>query len=158
MSRQAINDTFSLQIPESFEPMSAEELRELSRNGGDPYRWGVRDRKNHVMIVALWKQYPALLAWMSDLKAMVKKNEQLTAKVYEGHDYRLLGFSSLQAGDKKAEGYSFSCRAEGATQIVNNYLVKDGKTVYAFLCDGREENLAADQATFREILESLQRL
>ena len=158
MIKQIINNTFSLQIPEPFESMGAEDLQELSRNGGDPYRWGVRNRDNHVMIIALWKQYPALLARISDLKSIVKKNEQLTCKVYEGHGYRLLGFSSLQAGDEKAEGYCFSFSAEGVTQIVSNYLIKDGKTVYAFLCRGLEENMAADQAMFREVMKSLQYL
>ena len=158
MSRQILNDSFSLQIPETFEPMSGQDLRELSRNNGDPFQWGVRDRENHVMIVALWKQYPGLLAWMSSLKAIAEKNEQQTRRVYEGHDYRLLEFSSLQAGDEKAEGYCFSYSTEGVTQIVNHYLIKDGRTVYAFLCTGREENRAADQAAFREILKSLQQL
>ena len=60
MNRQTVNDTFSLQIPDSFEPVSAEELHSLSR-GSDPYRWGVRDRENRRMILVLWKQYPALL-------------------------------------------------------------------------------------------------
>ncbi len=158
MSRQNVNNTFSLQIPETFEPMSAEDLRQLSAGGGDPYQWGVRDREHHVMIVALWKQYPALLAWMSDVKAIAKKNEQLTRRVYEGHDYRLLGFKALQAGDRNAEGYCFSYRAEGVSQVVNSFLVKEGKTVYSFLCTGREENTAADQAMFSEMLKSLQRL
>ena len=156
MSRQTVNDTFILQIPDHYEPMSAEDLRELSRNGGDPYQWGVRDRENHVMIVASWKEYPALLARLADLKSIARKNEQLTGGVYEGHDYRLLGFCSMQAGDVKAEGYRFSCRAEGVAQVMNSFLIKDGKTVYAFLCCGWEENTAADQAVFREILESLQ--
>ena len=81
MSRQTINDMFSVSLPESFELMSAEDLSELSRNGGDPYRWGARDRENHVMIVALWKQYPAILARMTDLKTIAKRNERLTRRV-----------------------------------------------------------------------------
>ena len=32
MNRQTVNDTFSLQIPDSFEPVSAEELHSLSRS------------------------------------------------------------------------------------------------------------------------------
>ena len=56
MNRQTVNDTFSLQIPDSFELVSAEELHSLSR-GSDPYRWGVRDRENRRMILVLWNQY-----------------------------------------------------------------------------------------------------
>ena len=44
MSRQIINDTYALQIPDSFEMISPEELQEMSRNGGDPFQWGVRDK------------------------------------------------------------------------------------------------------------------
>ena len=47
---------------------------------------------------------------------------------------------------------------ENIRQTVTNYLVKDGKTVYALMCFGREENLDADQAEFRSIMESLRRL
>ena len=156
MSRQTINDMFSVSLPESFELMSAEDLSELSRNGGDPYLWGARDRENHVMIVALWKQYPAILARMTDLKTIAKRNEQLTRRVYEGHDYRFLGSSTLQAGVKKAEGYSFSYCSEGVVQVVNSYLIRDGKMIYTFLCNGREANNATNQAIFREMLEDLQ--
>ena len=158
MSKQTINNTFSLTVPDSFEPVSGKELQELSSHGGDPYRWGVRDREKHVLLIAMWKQYFPLLAWLADLKAMAKKNEQMTRKVYEKHNYKLLGFESMRIGDIKAEGYRFSYSVENIRQTVTNYLVKDGKTVYALMCFGREENLAADQAEFRGIMESLRRV
>ena len=156
MGRQIIHDTFSLEIPENFESMSEADLRELSRKGGDPYRWGVRDRENHRMIVVLWKQYPALLSWLADLKSIAKKNEQLTGKAYAGSDYRLLEFISMQAGEEKAEGYRFSYTVEGISQVISCLLIKDGKTVYAFVCGGREENAAGDRELFRRILETLE--
>ena len=156
MSRQIMNDTFSLQIPEHFEPMSAEELRQLSGAGGDPYQWGVRDRENHVMLVALWKQYPALLAWASNLKAIVKKNEQMTGQAHAAHGYRFLEFFSMQAGDEQAEGYRFCYDKEEITNVCNNFLIKDGRTIYAFMCVGRKENMDADRETFRRIMETLE--
>ena len=42
MSRQTVNDTFSLEIPDSFELLSGEDLGQLSNSGKDPYQWGVR--------------------------------------------------------------------------------------------------------------------
>ena len=156
MSKQTINNTFSLTVPDSFEPVSSEELQELSSHGGDPYRWGVRDREKHILLIAMWKQYSPILAWLADLKARAKKNEQMTRKAYETHDYKLLGFESMRIGDIKAEGYRFSYSTEGVTQVMNSFLVKDGSTVYSFLCCGREENADADQETFRQILGSLQ--
>lgn len=155
MSKQTINNVISLEIPDSFQLMSSEELRDMSKNGGDPYRWGVRDRENHVLITVMWKEYSVILAWLADLKAIAKKNEQMTGKAYGKHEYRLLGFDSLKAGETKADGYRFSYSVEGIQQIVTNYLIKNGKTVYAFMCVGREENMATDLAMFRSVMESL---
>ena len=155
MSRQTINETFSLQVPDAFERMDGESLRGLSR-GGDPFQWGMKDRENHVMILAMWKRYPALISLLADPKTLVKKNEQLTRKLYEGHGYRLLGFLSMQAGEEKAEGYRFSYSAEGIAHVRTNFLIRDGKTVYAFICAGREENADTDLAMFSRVMESLE--
>lgn len=156
MSRQMINETYSLQIPDSFESMDGEDLRGLSRGSGDPFQWGVKDRENHVMIIAMWKRYHALLSLLADPKAVVKRNEQLTRELYEGHGYRLLGFLSAQAGEEKAEGYRFSYSAEGIACVRTSFLVKDGRTVYAFICAGREENADTDLAMFSRVMTSLE--
>ncbi len=155
MKQQIINDTFALQIPDGFEILTEDDLRKMYRNAGDPFRWGVRDAENHVIILALWKKYPALLSWTLDLKAIVKKNEQLTGKAHAAHGYRFLEFFSMQAGDEEAEGYRFSYDKEGMTQVCSNCLVRDGRTIYAFMCVGREENLETDRETFRRMMETL---
>ena len=102
--------------------------------------------------------HPSLITWMSDLKTIAQKNEHLTHKVYGGYDYRLLGFSSLQAGDQKAEGYTFSYSWKGVAQVIQNFLVKNGKMVYTITCVGREGKLVADQEMFHEVMESLRHL
>ena len=156
MSKQTINDTFTLEIPERFEVLSEEDLRGMYRNAGDPFQWGVRDTENHVIIVALWKRYPALLSWTLDLKAIVKKNEQLTGQAHAEHGYRFLEFFSMQAGDEKAEGYRFTYEKEGVTQACSNFLIKDGRTIYAFVCVGREENMDADRETINRVMSTLE--
>ena len=156
MGRQIINETFTLQIPDRFEVLTEADLRRMYRNAGDPFRWGVRDRENHAVILALWKQYPALLSWTLDLKAMVKKNEQLTRRAHEGCGYRFLEFFSIQAGEEKAEGYRFSYDRDGVTQVSSNVLVRDGRTVYSFICVGREENADADRDMIRQVMQSLE--
>ena len=156
MSKQTINDTFTLEIPDRFEVLSEEDLRGMYRNAGDPFQWGMRDTENHVIIVALWKKYPALLSWTLDLKAIVKKNEQLTGQAHAEHGYRFLEFFSMQAGDEKAEGYRFTYEKEGATQACSNFLIKDGRTIYAFICVGREENMDVDRETITQIMATLE--
>ena len=156
MGRQTINDTFTLEIPEQFEVLGEDDLRSMYRNAGDPFQWGVRDTENHMIIVALWKKYPALLSWTLDLKAIVKKNEQLTGQAHAEHGYRFLGFFSTQAGDEKAEGYRFTYEKEGVTQACSNFLIRDGRTIYAFICVGREENMDADRETVNRIMSTLE--
>lgn len=127
----------------------------MYRNAGDPFMWGVRDTENHTIIMAIWKKYPMLLSWALDLKAIAKKNEALTGEAYAGHGYRFLEFFSVQAGEEEAEGYRFAYDSEGTGQVCNNYLIKDGRTIYAFICVGREENADADRDAFRRIMETL---
>ena len=156
MSRQIINDTFSLEIPDRFELLNEEDLRGMYRDAGDPFTWGVRDTENHTIIVAMWKQYPALLSWTLDLKAILKKNEQLTGRALKEHGYRFLEFFSMQAGEEKAEGYRFTYEREGVTQVCNNFLTRDGRTIYAFICVGREENMEADREMIRQVMSTLE--
>jgi len=156
MSRQVINDTYSLEIPDSFVLIPEEDLVKLSQGRGDPFNWGARDPESHAMILVIWKRYPGILSLLANPKDMVRRNEQMTQKMYEGHDYHLLEFFSIQAGDEQAEGYRFSYTAEGVSHVRNNFLVKDGKTVYAFICAGRAENAEADRATFLAVMESLE--
>ena len=157
VSTQTVNGTFTLQVPDTFEPVSPEELRQMS-GGGDPFGWGMRDRERHVMILALWKQYPALLARLADLKAMAKKNQQLTARMYAGHGYRFLETLSGQAGNEKAEGYRYMYSAGDISQVGTCFLIKAGKTVYSIICAGREENKDRDLAMIRDVLKSFQYL
>ena len=156
MARQTINDTFTLQIPDSFEVLTEDDLRSMYRNVGDPFGWGVRDTENHLIIMAIWKKYPALLSWSLDLKAIVKKNEQMTGQAHAAHGYRFLEFFSMQAGDEQAEGYRFCYDKAEITNVCNNFLIKDGRTIYAFMCVGRKENMDADRETFRRIMETLE--
>ncbi len=156
MISQTVNDTFTLQIPDGYEVLTEEDLRGMYRNAGDPFMWGVRDTENHKIIVAIWKQYPALLSWTLDLKAIVKRNEQMTGKAHAEHGYRLLEFFSVQAGEEKAEGYRFAYDKEGITNVCNNFLIRDGRTIYAFMCVGREANMDPDRDEFRRIMTTLE--
>lgn len=155
MSRQTINGTFTLEIPEHFEILTADKLREMYRNVGDPFGWGARDAENHTVMLAMWKKYPAILSWALDLKVVVKKNEQLTRSAHAGSGYRLLEFFSMRCGTEEAEGYRFCYEKDGNVQVSSNYLIRDGKTIYAFMCVGREANLEADRKMFDQVMGTL---
>lgn len=149
-----INDAFTMAVPEGFQRMSPEELKKLYR-GENPDQWGIWDKDRHVMITVLWKHYPALLSALADLKAVARRNQQLTEKGYAGHGYRPEGFFSMKTGDVQLEGYHFSYRVGSISQCAETVLMKHRRTIYSITCAGREENADADSSTFRKALESL---
>ena len=155
MNRISINDGLSMSCPEGFSPMSAEELERVYTSR-DPNRAGMWDRQRHVMVTALWQRYNPLLAWLADMKALAKRNEQLTRKGYQGHGYRLDGFFSRTVCGMAAEGYRFTCRLQDADQEIETVLVKKGSVVYSLNCIGRTENHDANQALFNAILDGME--
>ena len=151
----SINGELSLPCPEGFEAMSAEALDRVyaSQTAG---RCGIRDGERRVMITALWQRYNPLLAWLADMKALVKRNEQLTRRSYQGNGYRLEGFFSRKVCGMAAEGYRYACRLGDTDQEIATVLVKKGSVVYSLNCIGRPEDRQANQALFDAILDGMQ--
>lgn len=151
MSMETVNGTVEFEVPDGFSVMSAEELRQAYRNE-DPNRWGIRDEERHIIVTVMWKAYTGLLGlFLSDLKAVCKKNEQLSSKGYAGHGYRCGGFFSLSVDGQPAEGYRFSYRVGDVEQSAETILIRQGRTIYSVTFAGRAENQAADQEVFAGI-------
>lgn len=157
MKKERIEGTYTLQLPETFEVMSAEELQEMYRKG-DPFRWGARDRENHRTVLAMRKEIPVILVPLVNLKAVARRNEQLTRRISEGHGYRLLEFISMKAGQEETEGYRFIGENEaGTAQAYSVFLLRNGRAIWSFVFAGREENLAADSEAAGRIMGTLER-
>ena len=152
--RETVNQAFSLEVPEGFHCMSQEELKQLYQNE-NPNRWGIWDEERHVSIVVLWKQFPALVCWLADMKTMAQRNQQLTEKGYAANEYAFQGYLSAKAGGATVEGYRFCFRVGDVAQAAETMLLKHKKTVYSLSCVGRKENYAADQETFHRVLSDL---
>ena len=56
MSKATVNDLMSIEVPEGFHTMSAEELRQAYRDD-NPDLWGMWDQERHVMVSVMWKEY-----------------------------------------------------------------------------------------------------
>ncbi len=151
MGKELINGTVTLEMPESFRTMSAEELRKAYQSD-ETNRWGARDPEGHAILTVMWKDYPLLLSRLADLKTICKKNEQLSARGYAGHGYRCEGFFSAAAGGQPAEGYRFTYTAGETEQAAETVLFKRNRTVYSLTWVGRPENREADRETFAGIL------
>lgn len=154
MSKEVINQTMTLEIPEGFHVMDSRELEQAFRSG-DPNRWGIWNKESHVMVTILWKKYPLLLSMLADLKAVCRKNEQMARQGYAGHDYQCGGFFSLYVADEPAEGYAFSYKMGDVSQSAETVLFKKNRMIYSIICGGRTENQAADHEWFAGFLNGI---
>lgn len=154
MNRATVHEELSLSWPDGFRVMGEDELDKLY-SAHDPNRWGIWDQQRHIIITVLWQQVHPLLAWLSDMKAMARRNEQLAKKGYQGHGYQLEDFFSRQLCGRGGEGYRFSYRLGDVTQTAETVLFKNGKNVYSLSCIGRQENSAQDRETFEKVLNSV---
>lgn len=151
MSKATVNDLMSIEVPEGFHTMSAEELRQAYQDDKQN-RWGMWDQERHVMVTVMWKEYPRLLMMLSDVKGISRKNEQMAAKGYAGNGYECGGFFSVNVDGEKAEGYRFSYRIGNVEQSAETILFKLEKAIFSITCGGRRENREADRELFDRII------
>ena len=151
MSKATVNGLMSIEIPEGFHTMSAEELRQAYRDD-NPDRWGMWDQERHVMVTVMWKEYSRLMMMLADVKGICRKNEQIAAKGYGNNGYECGGFFSVNVDGEKAEGYRFSYSVGDVEQSAETILFKLGKTIFSITCGGRKENREADREMFDRII------
>ncbi len=151
MSKATVNDLMSIEVPEGFHTMSAEELRQAYQDDKQN-RWGMWDQDRHVMVTVMWKEYPRLLMMLSDVKGISRKNEQMAGRGYAASGYECGGFFSVDVDGEKAEGYRFSYRIGDVEQAAETILFKLEKTVFSITCGGRKENRDADRELFDRII------
>ena len=155
MERHWINGELSLPRPEGFAVMSPEEL-DRAYTCNSPDRWGIWNKERHIMVTMLWHRYNPLLAWLADMKTLVRRNEQVNRRGYKDHDYQLEGFWSRTVGGMAGEGYRFTYRLGDVAQRIDTVLIKKGRTIYSLSCVGRPENTARDEALFEAILDGIE--
>ena len=151
MSKALVNDLFSIEVPEGFHTMSAEELRQAYQDD-NPNRWGMWDQERHVMVTVMWKEYSRLVMMLADTKAICRKNEQIAGKGYAGNGYECGGFFSVDVDGEKAEGYRFSYRIGDVEQSAETILFKLDRTIYSITLGGRKENRETDRELFDRII------
>ena len=151
---EIINNEISIGIPDGFHVMSEEELTKVYVTK-DPKRWGIWDNDRHVIISVLWQDLNAFTAMLADIDAAAVRNEQLTKKGYEGHDYAMEGFHDADISGSHARGYSFTYRIQDISQRVDTLLFKAGRRIYSINCIGRNENREQDHELFEEILKTV---
>ena len=93
------------------------------------------------------------LQMLADVKSIAKRNQQLAAKGYAGHNYREEGLFSAEADNVHLEGYRFSYDLQDFRQKAETLLMKYEKMIYNFTCVSREESAAEGSELFRNLID-----
>ena len=103
MTEQTIHENLILKIPDGFTVQDEKSMARLFGSaGGD--RWCAANEDESILLTVVWQKANPLLAMLSDMNAMARRNEQLTEKAYQGHGYHFDQFFSLQSKDGPLEG------------------------------------------------------
>ena len=154
MAQTYLYEKISMDLPESFRVMSAEELDALYRDS-QKNRCGAWDEEQHIRLTLIW-QKAGLLGKIADLRAMVRRNEMLTEKGLKDHGYQCEDFFELKVDAKTYYGYRYHYQIQGIDQIMETVLLRRNGLLFNLSCACRTGGEAVSRQTLVRSLETLQ--
>ena len=157
MSLRKIHEELTLEVPESFRELPAQELDQLY-GGSNPNRWGAWDEEQHIILAVFWHENSGLLGLLTnvaDAKAVAESNEIKMKKAMGGSGYRREGFFPAQVAGKPAYGFRYSYRAGDVPQVGEAISFFRDKTCYTLYYYARlDQDEPRCREVFRAVLQS----
>jgi hypothetical protein len=148
-----LNQILSLSYPEGFHIMTEAEKGSLNVLEAGPGEV-LYDPARHIMISIGWKVLGKVPAMLLSAKDAIKVTESQISGPMQAYGYQMHGFFSKKIGSEKAEGFSYSYKAQGIEMHGESYVVKYKKTFYYLQLYVREELKDESLALWEEILSS----
>lgn len=96
MTEQTIHENLILKIPDGFTVQDEKSMARLFGSaGGD--RWCAANEDESILLTVVWQKANPLLAMLSDMNAMARRNEQLAEKHIRVTATTLTSFSACKA-------------------------------------------------------------
>ena len=151
MKKQTIHETLTLNIPDGFTVQDEKNMTRLFGSAGGE-RWCAANADESILLTVVWQKANLILAMLADMKAMARRNAQLTEKAYQGHGYGFGKFFSLQSKEGLLEGYSYAFSGKDGQRSAETVLIKQMRMIYNVSCVCRAEKAAEGEAALRQAL------
>jgi len=151
MTEQTICENLTLKIPEGFTVLDEKNLARIFGGEGSD-RWCAANGDESVLLTVVWQKVNPILAALSDMKVMARRNAQLTEKAYQAYGYRFGEFFSLQGRDGSLEGYSYSFSGKNGQRSAETVLIRQKRMIYNVSCVSRAEKAMEGQEALRQAL------
>ena len=155
MSEVLIGEKLHLELPEGFVVMDKAEVEKAIGLSYDNL-WGARDEGNHMMLVCIWKDAPALLGKLVSTDALVDRAEEAVRKAYAKSAYRLDDHFTLQIAGEQAKGFAYGFNVGDVAQVGEVIVLRHDKRTYTLYYYTRPECAADNRAAHDALLESIQ--
>ena len=153
MKTELVNGELELTLPEGFAVMSREEVQQAYKNSAEG-SWGMADRERKINVFVIWQKPNPILAWLTDVKAMTKKNEKMTAEAYQDYGYKREDFFAKAFGRTLMQGYHFRYTLNGSERCVETLLFKKKGAIYNVTCVCGAEFVSERDGLMKEVFKT----
>ena len=154
MTNALINQKLSVDVPDGYTVLSADQLQEMYRDTNTD-RWGMRNESAHHTAAVFYHKSNPLLAAIADVKGIAESTQKKLAAGLSAYSYQLKGFYPAEVCGRKAYGFSYSYVNQEIPTDGETVIFKDGSTCYTVYSYSRNENSAANHSVFEAILASM---
>lgn len=117
---EILNGELSIELPEGFRKMTADELKSLYSTDFANIR-GFWDEANHVVICVAWNVSNKLAVKLTDPKSLAKRAQKHLARAYKGSGFQARGLFATQIAGQDAHGVRYGYTMQGVDH--------DGETI-----------------------------
>ena len=152
MTVMTINNELTMQYPDGFREMGAEETERFFTSARN--RQSIYDEERHILISVAWTK-PGFLNRLTNVKTILYQAEGGMKNGLQ--DYRRVDFYQSRIDGRKTRGICFEFTAHGSeiAQCGELAVIDAGDKFYALTFVAREEGIKESRAVFREIAQSL---
>ena len=143
-------------MPDGFSEVAHSEPETLLKIKYD-CMWGMRDKERHMMVNVSWKDSNKFLTKLVSEKSFAKQVDENYGRRYRKSGYRNYGFfeCGIPGADTKAEGFDFSCVADGQPLEGEVVVFRQGIRTYTMTYTVYAENAVENKPIYELIRNSL---
>lgn len=152
MQTITLNNTLTLEYPDSFETMTTQELEEAFL---DKYadRIGVWDRENHTMFVFVWKKVNPVLCMV--VEPDIVRNNSMKAMGRRAAAFESIARFRRKVCGKDSYGFLYKFESKDVKHFGEALYLKYKNCIYSFYSYNRDNGEIKPDPVFEAVLDSV---